>query len=137
MVRSRFSQSDDELKEILGISESVSAGELGEYLRTIVDAFKEYRGDMSILEESEIWIENLDEKRGQTQEPVEVQSLWRLAEMIRILRVLAELAVLELADEGFDEYMRLTATEEIEEVLAADAQRREALFRLISESEVL
>ena len=41
MVRSRFSQSDDELKEILGISESVSAGELGEYLRTIVDALKE------------------------------------------------------------------------------------------------
>jgi len=99
-LREKFNHREDELREILTIDSELSREPLESLLRAIVDTLKEPSSELRILSEGEHWIEDF-EARAVSAATVELKDFYRAsAERVRVVRLLAELAIFELADEG-------------------------------------
>lgn len=133
-LRSNFSQSDEELREILNLDDDLAAVPIEGTLRAMVNGLKDSREDFRILEEGDGWIRNLEALMVDAQDPLLRRELHKSADLVRIVRILAEFALLELAEEGVSDEDRRTGIESPEERRLREEERRETILRLINET---
>ena len=134
VLRSKFSLSDEELRETLTLDGDLADVSIEGTLRAMVESLKDSRDEFRILDEGDGWIRDIEERMISASDPVLRRELLKSADLIRIVRILTEVAILELADEGVSDEARRTSTESPEERSAREQKRRETILRLIGET---
>jgi len=133
-LRSKFSQSDEELRGALALEGDLATVSIEGTLRSIVDSLKDSRDEFRILEEGDGWIQNLEELTGSASDPLLRRELLKTVDLIRIVRSLTEVAIIELADEGVSDEARRNSAESPEERKLREERRRDTILQLIAET---
>lgn len=133
-LRSNFNQSDSELRAVLNLEGDLADVSIEGTLRIMVDSLKDSREEFRIFEEGDGWIHELEERMVNARDPLLRRELLKSADLIRVVRSLSEIALIEMAEEGASDEDRRNCDESPEVKAARDAQRREAILKLITES---